>query len=69
MNWRSWHVVVLVYGPLCLFLAALTVWVRDGRVLTVGGEDLTVTLADLVQEPAVAADLPPGPAPWVCSVG
>lgn len=65
MNWRSWHVVALVYVPLGLLLTALTVWVRDGRVLTVGGEAVTVTLADLVQEPAVAADLPP----WTGALG
>ncbi|RBY75208.1 hypothetical protein DQ239_17930 [Blastococcus sp. TF02-09] len=65
MSGRPWHVVGLVYGPLGLLLAGLTLWVGDGRVLTVGGEDTTVTLADLVQEPAVAADLPP----WTGALG
>jgi hypothetical protein len=42
-----------------LVLAAITWVVRDGVVLRVGGEDVLLRLADLVQEPAAAGGLPP----------
>lgn len=56
---RSWRSAVLVYGPLLLVLAAITWVVRDGVVVRIGGDEVLLRLADLVQEPAAAGGLPP----------
>ena len=56
---RSWRSAVLVYGPVVLVLAAITWVVRDGVAVRIGGEDVLLRLADLVQEPAAAGGLPP----------
>ncbi len=55
---RSWRSAVLVYGPVVLVLAAITWVVRDGVVVRIGGQDVLLRLADLVQEPAAAGGLP-----------
>lgn len=56
---RSWRSAALVYGPLLVALAAITWVVRDGVVVRIGGDDVLLRLADLVQEPAAAGGLPP----------